>query len=422
MKKISNLKTNISSHIIRSNGVLPIVASQIFNQTLSNTSVTKNFNLYIDVSNFSSMDNKTGIQRVVREVIFELLQDIRFKNKIKFIVATKKIGYRLVDYHLEGNTIVFARDKVTKHTPLINLCKNDVYLGLDFTPNVVPEHFMDFLKWRLFGAKLIWILYDLLPLQHPEWFTTATQETYLPWFKTLLYLANDIMCISKTVQREVKDYAYDLGLTPRVSHIELGYGFHSDITRAPSPAISTTLKHFLASTDFALMVGTLEPRKGHLEIIQSFLKLWQEDLVETPLVLVGKMGWNTEILKDIITSSKYLNTKLFWLENTNDDDLKWLYQHTKGVIVASYGEGYGLPLIEAILNNRHVLARDLAVFKEVATNKNNVTFFSSNSKDASESIKDWIDINWCEKIIPNEMGAGESDWKNSVECIYQAIF
>ena len=422
MKKLLAYKSKVTQGILANDRNFPFVVSQLINQTVKQSKHQVEC-IYVDVTNFASMDNKTGIQRVVREVIYGLLQDERFKHKIKFIVATKKIGYRLVEFEVKDNTIAFFRDKVTKNTPLINLTKNDVYLGLDFTPNVVPEHFFSFLKWRLSGAQLIWILYDLLPLQQPKWFTPATQDTYLPWLKTLFLLSTDILCISKAVQQEVKDYAYNLGLTPKVSHIELGYGFRTDIVREPLPSINRSLKEQLPVQKFALMVGTLEPRKGHLEIVKAFHQLWDSQRLDIPLVLVGKQGWNIDELKEIISNSNYLDEKLFWLEKTNDEDLSWLYSRAKGVIVASYGEGYGLPLIEAILHHRHVLARDLTVFREVASNSENVTFFTSDRvEDCATAIDHWVKSQWSQLLIINKDSFVDSDWSRSLNCIYNAIY
>jgi len=63
-----------------------------------------------------------------------------------------------------------------------------------------------------------------------------------------------------------------------------------------SPA--TTVR-FDTSIPFSLMVGTLEPRKGHADILAAFSELWRQG-AENRLVLVGRMGWQIEDLRDAI--------------------------------------------------------------------------------------------------------------------------
>lgn len=378
-------------------------------------------NYYIDVSNFSSLDNQTGIQRVVREVIFQMLSTEGMRDNIHFVMATKKIGYRKIDFETSDNQVHFFRDKVGKATPLVALGKNDVFLGLDFAPNIIPHHVLAFIKWRLTGAKLIWVLYDILPLQHPEWFTEVTQDTYKPWLTTLFMVSTDILCISETVRQQVRNYAYDMGLTPKVSHIHLGYSFHSNISRNAIESVTEQFKTAIGQKKYSLMVGTLEPRKGHLDVVTAFSKLWQDKKIDNELVLAGKAGWNIEALKDLIVHHPLYNKKLFWLEQVNDNDLLWLYEHCSGVVVASHGEGYGLPLIEAISHNKPTLVRNLEVFEEVADGKNNITFFDTKQKPLDKSIQDWITHEWSQPILPNKFEEHGLGWATAVEdIIYSA--
>lgn len=61
------------------------------------------------------------------------------------------------------------------------------------------------------------------------------------------------------------------------------------------------------------------------------------------------------------------------------------------MIAASYGEGFGLPLIEAAKHNLPIIARDIPVFREVAGNC--ATFFKGTSgKQLSKSISEWIEM------------------------------
>jgi len=57
--------------------------------------------------------------------------------------------------------------------------------------------------------------------------------------------------------------------------------------------------------------------------------------------------------------------RLHWLRHPSDGDLAALYQASTGLLAASLGEGFGLPLVEALCIGKPILARDIPVFREV---------------------------------------------------------
>jgi glycosyltransferase involved in cell wall biosynthesis len=114
------------------------------------------------------------------------------------------------------------------------------------------------------------------------------------------------------------------------------------------------------------MVGTLEPRKGHAEVLAAFELLWSTG-VEMNLAIVGRPGWKTEDLQDTLRNHPLLRKRLFWFWNATDEEVERLYQACTGVVVASRAEGFGLPLIEALGYGKPVLARDIPVLHTVSS-------------------------------------------------------
>ncbi len=72
------------------------------------------------------------------------------------------------------------------------------------------------------------------------------------------------------------------------------------------------------------MVGTLEPRKGHIQTIAAFEQLWTEGF-EANLVVVGKQGWKMGSLADTSRNHHELGKRLFWLESTSDEYMEKVY-------------------------------------------------------------------------------------------------
>jgi glycosyltransferase involved in cell wall biosynthesis len=133
----------------------------------------------------------------------------------------------------------------------------------------------------------------------------------------------------------------------------------------------------LKSRAAILMVGTIEPRKGYDAAIAAFEHLWQSIGGEAPdFVIVGKAGWKTRALQSRIRNHPEHNHRLHWLEGVSDEGLCMLYDSCIGLCMASRGEGFGLPLVEAVSHRLHVLARDLPVFREQALP--NVLYFEDD--------------------------------------------
>ncbi len=103
------------------------------------------------------------------------------------------------------------------------------------------------------------------------------------------------------------------------------------------------------------MVGTLEPRKAHQQVLEAFEQLWN-DGQKIQLVIVGKQGWMVESLAQRIRTHPELGKRLFWLENVSDEYLEKIYavgdgrfeifyiDEAKAVCQSISGEKQELPL------------------------------------------------------------------------------
>jgi glycosyltransferase involved in cell wall biosynthesis len=128
------------------------------------------------------------------------------------------------------------------------------------------------------------------------------------------------------------------------------------------------------------MVGTVEPRKAYDKALDAFERLWAEDQHAPDLIIVGKPGWKTSELQDRIRAHPERGRRLRWLEGVSDEALTQLYDACTAVFLASFDEGFGLPVVEAATHGRWVLARDLPVFREQGLG--NLRYFRDDSPAA----------------------------------------
>jgi glycosyltransferase involved in cell wall biosynthesis len=138
------------------------------------------------------------------------------------------------------------------------------------------------------------------------------------------------------------------------------------------------------------MVGTVEPRKGHHQALLAMEHLWAagENL---GLVICGRQGWMVDSIAKRLRSHRELGRRLFWMDQTTDEALMELYSIASGILMASEGEGFGLPLVEAACHGLPIITRDLAVFREVA-GEHAFYFSSTDSTHLAGAIRSWLEL------------------------------
>jgi glycosyltransferase involved in cell wall biosynthesis len=293
----------------------------------------------------------------------------------------------------------------------------DLFIGLDYSLDAVRYHSRQLAEFRRAGGALWFLVHDLLPLNRPEWFSRNTVIRYRAWLGVIARLADGFLCNSTQTEIELRyALAHIHGLISdyRTQVLPMGHA----ILDAPDGCSGTPVALRVdTNTPFVLMVGTLEPRKGHTDVIAAFDILWARGRTEK-LVLVGRLGWQVDALRDLIVNHTEYGTRLIWFDDVGDAELFAIYETCTGVIIASHGEGFGLPLIEALGHGKPVLARDLPVFR--IHYGNGVHFFSPDSDATALAYvtERWLDLARCGKIAVNQP---TGTWSASARTLLAAI-
>jgi len=367
--------------------------------------------LLVDVSVIIKNDNRTGIQRVVRALLLQLLRQPPVGFRVRPVFATRNKGYR---YAPEQFGLPDAQTSSLNVTSAVETGPGDIFLGLDLAAHLLSLHKIQLEQWKCSGAKIHIVVYDLLPVLHPHWFNSKTTRNFHRWLRTIAIFTDSAICISNSVKSELNEWLFQKyklarGVVP-ISTIPLGADIESS---SPSRGLledSAQLLTAFASKPTVMLVGTLEPRKGHGQVLDAFEKLWLQG-GDINLVFVGKPGWKTEKLQKHLRAHPQNKHRLYWLDNASDEFLDLLYGACTGVIIASHEEGFGLPLIEASYRNKPVLARDIPVLREIGGNF--VTFFSGAS---TESLVNDIEL-WLAKIAVGQipLNVPQHNWKDSAQ-------
>ena len=228
---------------------------------------------------------------------------------------------------------------------------------------------------RSAGCVVATIIYDLIPLTHPEFFVDTLVHEFESWYSNAKRYSDLFICISRTTMNTVADRLSPTEIRPGLSFFYLG----SDITqRKPSTVAATRVMPNFPSLLTFIVVGTLEPRKNIGLILDAFEQLWNQGR-DINLVLVGHHTWKQDALLVRIKHSPQLNKRLYWVRNVTDQGLQAAYALSEALIIASKAEGFGLPIVEAFQRGLPVICSDIPVFRELAEGK--AHFFNPDRPD-----------------------------------------
>ena len=371
--------------------------------------------LFIDVSELARRDAGTGVQRVVRNILRALRSSPPEDYRVE-LVRTGKDGryWRAGKYFAQG----LPEEGAERFDRPVEACAGDVFLGLDLA---LPQgvRCRDTLRnWRWKGVTVVMVVYDLLPQRMPDCFLEATVEWHRKWLDVVAE-QHGAVCISRTVATSVRDWMErEKGGVPRsltVDSFRLGSDDWGELeTKGRVVSASTQVPdspHFL-------MVGTVEPRKGHALVLDAFERLWAEGK-QWVLVIVGGRGWNCDALLSRMDDHPEAGRLLQWSDSAGDDVLAAWYRHATGLLAASTDEGFGLPIVEAARCNLPALVRDIPVFREVGVG--GVSYFRSrDGTGLAEEISAWVD-RYRAGQLPSPQEVPVVSWERSASDLLTAV-
>jgi len=385
---------------------------------LKNNNQTTEKQLFLDISELAIRDAKSGIQRVVRSILLQLLMQPPAGYRVEPVYSEAGQGFR---YARRFTAEFLGKISRIEFDSPINFKSGDVFVGLDLTAEIFPAVNPSLKQMQDSGVKINYVIYDLIPLLY-SWHGPAMAAAFTGWIDSLSLFADRLVCISAAVADDVKQWLKQQPAKrlsqPLVNHFHLGADINNSVPTTGLPENAREILENLAINPSFLMVGTIEPRKGHVQTLAAFEELWSTGNAVN-LVIVGKAGWNVELLLAQLRSHPELDGRLYWLEGISDEYLEKVYQASTALLAVSEAEGFGLPLIEAAQQGLPIIARDIPVFREVA-GEFAYYFDGLESRDLACSIKTWLALN-VERKAPQSMNMPWLTWEQSTQQLLNAV-
>ncbi|QCO19936.1 glycosyltransferase (plasmid) [Azospirillum brasilense] len=370
----------------------------------------------IDISHIVKDDHGTGIPRVIRETI-------------RATYCTERADFEAVAVERVGDQLVLAREWLARQGVLLP-CEaeegrlepvvfrpGDQLLMLDSSWAQYEAFEPIFERARQARVPVVTAVYDLLPITLPPGnIVDGGKEWFEGWVRSAIKQSDGLVCISKAVADDLIAYMAKHGLGReglKVGYWHLGSTFPA---QADAPANSAARNG--AMTPYALMVGTIEPRKSHALALDAFERLWAQGS-DLSLVIAGRAGWMVDDLMSRMRRHKMLNRKLFLFEGADDTEIAHLYRNAAALLFLSKGEGFGLPLVEAAHYGTPIVCSDLPVFHEIAGD--HATYVEITDPDRlAQEIAAWRD-RFAAGTVPGSAGMTRLTWKESADSLIDIL-
>jgi alpha-1,2-rhamnosyltransferase len=217
------------------------------------------------------------------------------------------------------------------------------------------------------GVGIISVIYDLIPLTHPQFCDAGLVKVFNDWFDWIARTADGYVAISTTIRDQVREEMLRRIGTQQVGQRWFDYfylGSELDLSEADAKVDRGLLDMFQTTDPVFLMVSTIEPRKNHAYLLEAFELAWATGS-KARLCIVGKIGWKCDALIERIRQHPELNRRLFMYNSLSDKSLEHAYSHATALVFPSHVEGFGLPLVEAMQRKLPAMASDIPVFREI---------------------------------------------------------
>ncbi|BBF71434.1 MAG: glycosyl transferase [Sphingobium sp.] len=210
---------------------------------------------------------------------------------------------------------------------------------------------------RAEGAKFVTLVHDVIPLSHPEYARPQGAEEHRRRVRTIDAHAAGIIGNSQaTIDALAPHMQYGLdGRAVRVAH------FGAD------PQDVFALKGYAGpERPFFVYIATIEPRKNHMLLLNVWRRLVERLGKDAPvLVMVGRRGWEIENVIDMLERGEAVRDHVVEAGELSDREMEELIAGARAMIMPSFIEGFGMPVVEALSAGVPVICSDISAHREV---------------------------------------------------------
>jgi glycosyltransferase involved in cell wall biosynthesis len=216
---------------------------------------------------------------------------------------------------------------------------------------------------RSFGMRCVCFLHDLIPIDYPEYVQPGKAQAHRRITETIVRCFDAVIVNSAATADSLRHYLSrrsELILPALKISVAL-----PGVRSFPHPGGAANLPHAPQSMPYFVVLGTIEPKKNHLLLLNLWARLATTLATPPRLHVIGARGWENEQVVDLLERSHRLHGLVEEHSHLDDAGVGSLLNGARALLVPSFVEGFGLPLAEALASGVPVICSDIPVFREI---------------------------------------------------------
>jgi glycosyltransferase involved in cell wall biosynthesis len=216
------------------------------------------------------------------------------------------------------------------------------------------------LSWLNFrpDLKSIFMLHDTIPLDFPEFVAPASKKYHRRMVQNTAKYASGLILTTANAARDVRLALESEGRS----------GLQSVATALPPSPVFSQARSWAppqVETPYFVICGTVEPRKNHMLLLNVWRELHQELGSMTPrLIIVGSRWSKVSDALQFIQKCDALRPYVTLVQRLSTPALAKLLRGASALLMPSFAEGFGLPIVEALAVGTPVIASDIPAHRE----------------------------------------------------------
>jgi glycosyltransferase involved in cell wall biosynthesis len=204
-------------------------------------------------------------------------------------------------------------------------------------------------------------IHDLIFERYPKFYPRFDRFVYRQKFRRACQQADVVVAISEQTKQDIVDFYKIKPDKIKVIYQSCHRQFY--LETPPNDAIKkAVLMHYNLPKNFFLYVGTINERKNLMGIMHALNQLKQDNKL-IKLVVIGDGGAYLKTVKEYVLKHN-LTHQIYWLPKANFPDLPAIYAAAKALILPSFFEGFGIPIIESLWSGTPVITSVNSCFAE----------------------------------------------------------
>lgn len=307
----------------------------------------------------SAYDQYAGIGRYARNVISAMIKHANDDLDFRMLRTRDRIDVDISEFEQDVTDVPKRVLPLSRQNAYRLWFRLNLPLDIQWAAGRADAIYSpDFTTWHTSGIRRMVTVHDLVHLSHPEHTVPGLLNFLDRVVEPQIQKATKVAVVSRATERDLIHH-YGVGQESIIyAPNAVDARFH-----LPEPLAREQLLELGYPEEFSLMVGTIEPRKNHINALKAYSQ--SEAAQKIPLLIAGRYGWGLETVVPAIEHAESQGIARY-LDFIPDSLLPRLMASARMLVFPSWNEGFGLPVAEMLATGGNVVISRAPALLEVA--------------------------------------------------------